>query len=100
MSSIHVRIGSVMGSTAPVYAPVPRASQTVAVSSSSAAATVRAQAGDYISVTASADVYVRIGAGTPTAVVGSGDLLLAGDTRDFGPCSEGYTVAAIDAGTL
>lgn len=99
MSSIHVRIGSVMGSSAPVYAPVPFASQTVTCSATSAAATITARAGDYITVTASADVYARIGV-SPTAVVGQGDLILAGNTRDFGPVSEGYTVAAIDAGTL
>ena len=100
MSSIHVRIGSVMGSGAPVYAEQPFASQTVAVSGTSAAATIRARGGDYITVVASADVYIRLGPGTPVAVVGQGDLLLAGHRMDFGPCGEGDTVAAIDAGTL
>ena len=100
MSSVHIRIGAVMGSAAPVYAPVPFASQTVAASGSSAAATIRARAGDYITVVASADVYIRIGTGTPVAAVGQGDLLLSGQVRDFGPCKEGDTVAAIDAGTL
>lgn len=99
MSSIHVRIGSVMGISAPVYSATSFATQTVTCSATSAAATIRARAGDFITVTASADVYMTINE-APVAVVGQGHLLLAGNTRDFGPCREGYTVAAIDAGTL
>lgn len=100
MSSVHIRIGGVMGGGAPVYAPVPFASATLAVGATSAAATIRARAGDYITLTASADMYIRLGPGTPVAVVGQGDLLLAGHRMDFGPVGEGDTVAAIDAGTL
>ncbi len=97
MATVNVRIGSVMGAGASVYAPIPRSAEAVTSGATSAQASGVAQQGDYLTVTSvGGAVWVKIGA-NPTAAAGSTDLIPDGGTRDFGPLKEGEKVAIIDA---
>ena len=94
----HVKIGTVMGAGAPVYAPVPFHAETIATVSSTQTS-IPARSGDYATVTAiEAAVMVAIGQ-NPTALAnGSGmHRIEAGATMDFGPLKDRDLVACIDA---
>lgn len=98
MSTIHVRFGEAMGAGAPVYAPLPRASESVTSSATSAATTIEAQGGDFASVSAvDGSVYMTIGS-SPTALASGANMhvVLSGQTKDFGPLKDGDKVAVID----
>jgi hypothetical protein len=96
MADIRIRFGAVMGGGAPVYAPIPKASQKITSSGSSAQSTYSADDGDYVSVFAlDGAVAIAINA-NPTAVATSGDVVPSGTSRDFGPLKVGDKIAIID----
>lgn len=96
MSSVFVRFHTVMGGGAPVYSPVPVASQMLA----SSVISVQSNAVDqscYVSIRAiDGPVWINIGR-NPTAAANTGDYLGAGDRIDYGPLSVGDRVAVVDA---
>jgi hypothetical protein len=96
MADIRIRFGSVMGSGAPVYSPVPAASQKITSSGTSQQSTYSADDGDFVSVFAlGGAVAIAIGP-NPTAVGTSGDVVGSGGTRDFGPLKQGDYIAIVD----
>jgi hypothetical protein len=96
MADIRVRFGTVMGGGAPVYAPVPDASEKITSSATSAQSVFAAQSGDYVSVFAlTGTVAIAIGP-SPTAIATSGDVVINGSSRDFGPLKVGDKIAVID----
>ncbi len=97
MADIRIRFGAVMGGGAPVYAPVPKATQKITSSGSSQQSTYLADDGDYVSVFAlDGSVTIAIGP-NPTAVATSGDVVVSGTARDFGPLKVGDRIAIVDA---
>lgn len=96
MATVHIRFGGVMGSGAPVYAPIPKRAETITSSGSSQASTKAADGGDYCTVTSSGGaVFVAIGQ-APVAASGSGDMIPDGSSIDFGPLTDGDKVAIIN----
>lgn len=98
MASIHIRFGEGMTQGAPIYSAKPRASETVTSSATSAQSTITAVSGDIATITAiDGPVYVVVGA-NPTALnTGAGmDVVLSGQTKDFGPMKDMEKVAVID----
>lgn len=98
MSSIHVRVGEIAPQSIPVYGRVPRQSEQIASGATSAQSTITARQGEYITVTAiGSDVSVLVGS-NPTAIAsGQGcEVIMTGQTKDFGPAKEGDKVAVID----
>lgn len=99
MADIHISFGEVMGSGAPAYARLPRKSETVTSSASSAASVNTANGGEYVTITAiDGPVFTTIGA-SPTALAsGAGmEVVVSGAWRTFGPLKDGDKVAVIDA---
>lgn len=96
MATVSIEFGAVLGAGAPVYAPVPRATQTI-TSSGTSQQSNEAQGGDFVTVvTTGGAIWVAIGQ-NPTAAAGTQRLLPDGAGRDFGPLKEGDKVAIIDA---
>lgn len=98
MASIHIRFGDAMGAGAPVYAPLPSASEKVTSSATSAASAVSATGGDFATISAvDGSVFITIGQ-TPVALASGSnmDVVLSGQTKDFGPLKPGDKVAVID----
>ena len=103
MATVHVTISRVddrgdTGGALPLVTSVPEAAQTITSSGTSAASTIAAAKADGLvwSVTATSNVFVAFGA-SPTAVSGSGHLVLAGQTRDFSVTAAGEKIAVKDA---
>lgn len=88
MATTDIVCHQAMGAGAPVFAPVPRWSETLA---SDTTTTNAAQAGDYITVTAVAGA-VRVSFAT-----GKTYAISDGAEKTFGPCKDGdqVTTAAI-----
>lgn len=93
MATVHIRIGKVMGAGTPTYQKGGRTA-TITSSSSSQATTIAAEDGDFATICASGG-NVRI-AFLATALASSGEWVLDGQTRDFGPLNRGDTVSVID----
>ncbi len=96
MADARIRFGNVMGAGAPVYAPRPIAQQAINTTASSQTAAYTAQGGEYVTIgVIGTSVAIDIGP-NPTAVATSGDVVLGGLSRDFGPLKAGDRVALID----
>lgn len=96
MADIRIRFGAVMGPSAPVYASHPKQTAKITSSASSQATTVAAESGDYVTIKAiGGPVAFDIGP-APVAIATSGDVVMAGETMDFGPLQTGDKVAVID----
>ncbi|MGB1215734.1 MAG: hypothetical protein ACPG4X_20355 [Pikeienuella sp.] len=80
----------------PVLAAQPVASESVTPGGSSAQTTITAKAGNVCVVTTDTAIWVAFGE-NPTAAAGTGHLILAGGTRDFGHLTDGWKVAYITA---
>lgn len=97
MADIRIRFGAVMGSSAPVYASHPKQTAKITSSATSQSTTAAADSGDYVTIKAiGGPVAFDIGP-VPVAIATSGDVVMAGETMDFGPLQTGDKVAIIDA---
>lgn len=98
MASIHIRFGEAVGMGAPVMSALPRKSEVVTSSASSATTTNTANQGDFVRISAiDGSVYFTVGS-SPTALnTGVGmDVALSGSYVDIGPLKDGEKVAVID----
>ena len=97
MATAYIRFGRVLGGGASVYTPIPDQTETITTSGTSQATTIVAQEGRFARVSASGGT-IRIAVGqNPTALAGSGDWVMDGDTLDIGRLTVGEKIAVIDA---
>lgn len=73
---------------------VPRASQTMTESGTSAQSTITAKQGEVCHIEATASIFVNYGS-NPTAASGSGDMIQGGTSLDVGPLNAGDKIAII-----
>lgn len=95
MATVGVSFGG-MDHASGCLVAIPRASEAVTSSGTSAATTAASAAGEYIAITSTGDVWATIAA-SPTAAAGTTYLIPAGDTLIFKDAAGGNKVAAIDA---
>lgn len=102
MSSAHIRIGEAMSSGAPIYNRIPRKAEQIAASGTSAQSTITANAGEIITVSAIGGNLSVLTGNNPTAIAsGAGcDVVLEGQSKDFGPAKDLDKVAVIDLTAL
>lgn len=96
MATVYVRFGPVMGGGAPAYQKG-GAFETFTSSGTTQASTMVAKDGDFARVSSVGGVVRIAFAASPTALAGSGEWVLDGQTIDVGPLSAGDKIALIDA---
>lgn len=98
MANIQIRFGEAMSGTAPVYSRLPRKSEKVTSSGTSAQSTNTANGGEIVTVTAiDGSIYALIGSNPTALASGAGmEAIPSGSSKDFGPLKDGDKVAVID----
>ena len=97
MAIAQVNMCRAMDGDAPVIAAVPRASEALTTSGTSAATTITAEIGDVVNVRAvGGGIWVTAGA-APTAAEGTHWFIPDGGFVEFGMMQAGWKIAAIDA---
>lgn len=95
MATAHIRMGGVMGAGVPVLSAAPTATQSISTTASSQVTTITSK-GEFARISAVGGM-VRYAVGqSPTALAGSGDWVLDGDSVDFGPLAYNDKIAVID----
>ena len=98
MASIHIRFGEITPGSDPVFQRVPRKSETVTSSGTSAQSTNTANSGEYVCITAlDGSVYSLVGENPTALASGAGmEAIPSGGFKVFGPLKDLDKVAVID----
>lgn len=103
MALVHITLSRVddrgdTGGSLPIVTSVPELAETITSSGTSQVSTIAADKADrrVWTITAGGNVWVRF-AETPVAASGVGQLVLAGQSRDFSVTAAGEKVAVKDA---
>lgn len=97
MADVRIRFGATMGAGSLVYSAHPKATAKITSSASSQATTAAAEAGDYVTVKSIGGAVAFDIGPAPVAIATSGDVIMSGESMDFGPLQTGDKVAVIDA---